>query len=358
MQKLLRAWDVASFLLRAAGVVRARQLRAASTALARLVDDVAFAFPIWFPQRIYALGGDSDRSANAAGNTAEVLDLACGAWEPLPPMSLARSGAVAVAARGFVYVLGGRNGAEDGAALAACERYCSESRRWEPLPDMRAARSTAAAAALGGDVLVVGGQGGPAGAALRSVERLVECAEAWEPGPELHLARAGATALVFGRELFAIGGWDQVASHRSIERLDAARGAWHLEALPEFAASPRLCAAVALAGLGGTLLVSAGGHAEGDDGRQALSSAECLRATAAGATPAAECAWAPLCPLLGPRLRAAAASAAGEVYVLGGSSGGRALSSVERWDPAVGRWEVAPQMMVARDAPAACVARF
>mmetsp|Transcript_75492 Transcript_75492/g.190953 ORF Transcript_75492/g.190953 Transcript_75492/m.190953 type:complete len:403 (-) Transcript_75492:90-1298(-) len=363
LERVARVWDVGSLLVRGSGLPEAFCLKAVSSAMQRAVDEVAFAFPLWFPQRIYAIGGSCSSSCDgslnrpAAVKTAEVFGPRDGgAWEALPPMLDERHLAAAVASGGFVYAIGGHNGIH---ALSTCERFNATTNAWEGMSSLASVRCAASAAAMGGILYTVGGFDGEH--ALGSVERLNTAllpGAVWEPAPALCVPRMSAAAMVCVRELFVVGGTDtsQQCAHCSIERLDVLAGTWCLEALPA-PAVPRLAAAVALSGAGGCL-VTAGGHAAGDVERQPLASVECLRADTAASTPCGQ-GWMPLGPLCTPRLRAAAVAAAGDVYILGGAtSAGEALASVERWSAALAKWEPVPPMAWPRDAPAVAVARF
>lgn len=342
-------WDVAALLLRAAGLSSALNF----TACAVRFGQFAFAFPRWFPRRIYVLGGSSVRIGAGVGSalqTVERLDPRSGAWEALPPMAYARRHAAAAVSGGAIHVVGGLG--RDGRALATAECYAPGASAWSATPAMAAPRFGAAAANLGGAIYVAGGHDGQK--TLVTVERLLPAACSWEPAPPLNVPRMLAFAASRDRSLFVIGGTDCGEKvHVSAERLDLSHRRWTLEALmPQ--RTPRLTAAIANSEESGFL--SAGGYAECDRTFQAVAAVEVLGISAESALPHA---WSPLSPLKTPRIRAAAALAdGGDVYVLGGCCNGEALASVERWNAQVERWEPAPPLSVARDAAVVVAARF
>mmetsp|Transcript_10192 Transcript_10192/g.30616 ORF Transcript_10192/g.30616 Transcript_10192/m.30616 type:complete len:563 (+) Transcript_10192:34-1722(+) len=349
LEQALRAWDVVALLVRAAGLPAAFCLALVSTAFGRSLDDVSFAFPLWFPRRIYVLGGAPGplESVTSALRAAECFDPRSGSWQVLAPMLEARRQPAAVAFGGFVYAIGGHDGVR---ALASVERYSSAEGVWEAAPPLLSARSAATAAVVGRLLYVAGGHDGLR--ALVAVERLALGGVRWEAAPTLRRARLQAAALVQERQLFMVGGHDG-AGHalRSTELLaEPSAEAWREEPLP-LQLTPRLAAAVV--GSVSGMLVSAGGRGEGDACCRALASVEGLTAGEGG-----RCIWTPLPALRTRRLGATATKADGCIYVVGGCCDGAVLASVERWSVGSAAWVPLPPMVVARDGAASTSARF
>lgn len=280
--------------------------------------------------------------------TVERLDPRTCRWEGVAPMLHARRHACAVAACGLVFAIGGHDGLEP---LKTVERFNANAGFWEEQPSLQEPRFSACAAALGGFLYVMGGHDGKY--TLASAERLDvavprQSTSRWEALPFMQEPRMLAAAIVHGRRLFVVGGTSSGScAHRTTEWLDLEAQTWRLETSPT-QVTPRLGAAVAR--VGGTL-VAAGGYADVDSTFRALASAEGLGANGSFT-------WAALPALHVPRLRATAAAADGNVYVLGGSSGGTALASVEMWNRQMTSWEVLQPMTSQRDALAAVAARF
>eukprot|EP00927_Polykrikos_kofoidii_P060838 TRINITY_DN55748_c0_g1_i1.p1 TRINITY_DN55748_c0_g1~~TRINITY_DN55748_c0_g1_i1.p1 ORF type:complete len:668 (-),score=94.29 TRINITY_DN55748_c0_g1_i1:27-2030(-) len=410
--QIVGAWDTAALLLRAVGWLTSLRFSAAAATLHRVVTHASFAFPLWFPLRLYALGGSATLESRGARTTgtlaqgaarrsAERFDPVQGVWEPLPHMLAVRTQAAAVVAGGFVYAIGGRNGR---LTLADVERFdpsCANGvGEWSAFAPLLEPRFGAAASVLCGVIYVAGGHDGRR--ALASVERLDPTCHGsatganggaarssgdpqatagmpqqhqtrWVLAPKMCVARAFPTLAVRERTLFAIGGIASrpgvgVQAHFSVERLDLEASTWRLEGLPP-SSKPRVAAAVTFGTSG--LLISAGGFAEADESYQALATVEYINADATVATAGnsagdqsnAAIRWSSLPSMHCPRLRAGAAAADGVVYVIGGSGrGGEALASVERLvgedGQAAERWEACPDMSMSRDGPVVVMARF
>jgi len=157
-----------------------------------------------------------------------------GAWEALPPMSVARDGASAAVLAGKLYVIGGRAGQH--LVLSSLECFDPQRGEWEGwgvLPLMLFPRICLASAALLGELCVCGGTGGRI--ALREVEAL-DARGLWRALPPLTEARTSAAACALGGRLYVCGGTNG-RGHilRSVERLDpAGAGVWEATApMPE-----------------------------------------------------------------------------------------------------------------------------
>jgi len=140
-------------------------------------------------------------------------------WEQLQPMKAARLGPGVAALNGYLFVVGGAD--ESGAVLKSVEIYKPEEGCWIEAPDMVSGRGAPGVAAVKDCLWVIGGcndEGQP----MDTVEGLVHsqqqvvCAESstikeedrleWKVGPSMPTARAGLGCCVVGDSVCAIGG--------------------------------------------------------------------------------------------------------------------------------------------------------
>merc|ERR1712039_668027 len=103
-------------------------------------------------------------SENCIGSTSS-------AWEPMPPMTSRRDGAVAAAMKGRVFVCGGFDG-EHSLSSRSAERFEPSTRSWRALRPMIARRAGAAAGVVAEKLYVCGGYDG--------AQNLAEC-ERFDP---------------------------------------------------------------------------------------------------------------------------------------------------------------------------------
>jgi len=86
--------------------------------------------------------------------SAEALDFAAGTWQPLPPMTVHRSGHGAGTIRGEAYICGG---VRRGIALSSAERFDPDAGAWFGLPKMLWPRHEHAVAVMAGRLYACGG---------------------------------------------------------------------------------------------------------------------------------------------------------------------------------------------------------
>lgn len=366
LARVLAVWEMASLLIRFAGLLAAVNMDTLTRAIGRAVADLSFAFPVWFPSRIYVIGGSpSVMGSLGALNSAERYDPLTAAWETLAPMHCARRHAAVVATAGFIYAVGGHDGRR---ALSSVERFDTIGGSWEEMAPLPRPRWGAAAGAIGGKVYVAGGLTGKQ--SVRTVERFNHCA--WETAPALQEPRCFALAVVLGRTLWIIGGTEShgvrsgsmlgtcpsprdevhplprslssTKLHCSAECLLWHSSSWNLEPLPSLL-SPRVGAVMARCN---HVLISAGGY---DHGRL-VSSVEGL----VGSFDAVS--WEALPELGKPRGGAVATSADDAIYVMGGRCGDLASADMERFDALEAQWRTLPSMFTPRDAAAATSCRL
>lgn len=150
---------------------------------------------------------------NAIGDTnaTRIYHIDADAWStgasaPLPE----RSEGTAVTKAGAVYAIGGRG--PDG-VLADIDRYRPASNTWVSLPDMPTPRAGLAAAAVGRAIYVIGGRdsgGGPCsqapGGQLATVERFDIPTRTWTTVARLPSARSDLGAIAHGGKIYVFGG--------------------------------------------------------------------------------------------------------------------------------------------------------
>lgn len=265
----------------------------------------------------------------------ERLDLGSASWRALPPMSRQRRNATAAAMNGRLYVCGGR---ELGEVLRCVERFDPEAGSWQQALAMSQRRCEAPAAVHGGGLCLLGGScGSSSSKSLCHAERLTSGGRSWTPLPNLQLFRSGAVAAVVGGRLYVVGGHDGGRALGSVERMEVRGrdGAADWEILPPMAHQR----ADAMGVVVGSRLFVCGGR----DGREFLSSVECLDTAGAGT-------WQSLPPMLQPRAASCAVAVAGLLYVCGGMENERreTTSTVEKFDFAAGCWLPAPSMLQRR----------
>ena len=158
---------------------------------------------------IKAWNADGDEDGVPVASV-ERYDPAADAWEAVAPMKTARwcTAAAACKADGKLYVFGGTApsaGDDHDAASRTCERYDPVADAWESLPDLPTARSGAAAAVLGGKLWVAGGSDGTE--LKRTVETFDPLTGTWDCSKaDLVTARHRPALAVLNGKLHALGG--------------------------------------------------------------------------------------------------------------------------------------------------------
>ena len=105
--------------------------------------------------RLYALGGVSDKSEQLKLQTVEMLQKLVGKWETGQPMNKARYRFAAVCLRGEIYAIGGHS--EEGIEKSV-EKFVPGDNRWCYVSDMNSPRWGHAACIFGEKIFVVGGR--------------------------------------------------------------------------------------------------------------------------------------------------------------------------------------------------------
>mmetsp|Transcript_7537 Transcript_7537/g.13595 ORF Transcript_7537/g.13595 Transcript_7537/m.13595 type:complete len:510 (-) Transcript_7537:60-1589(-) len=348
VQEVLQSWMLASVFLRMAGLYTSLQLKGASAGLKKAVAPHEFAFSVWFPAKIFALGGSSSCNQGAAMSQVEEFDPSKDTWTALAPMAVPRKYAAAACAGAFIYVLGGHSGQRP---LAAVERFSSRDRRWEVLPEMSVPRYSPAAVAWRGFLYAIGGHDGQE--CLSSAERMALADQSdcrWERAPSLQIPRMSASVVKLDGELFILGGmlsWE--GCPHSAEQLVLERWAWDIQSLPPRPPTLRLSTCTAVIG---NMILSAGGYVDKDKKMRACNTVEACRANKTAQL------WQPLPPLKVGRLGGASVVADGQVYVMGGSASGEALKSVEAFKLEDQCWRELSSLSIPRVGLAAVASRF
>mmetsp|Transcript_55867 Transcript_55867/g.173190 ORF Transcript_55867/g.173190 Transcript_55867/m.173190 type:complete len:273 (+) Transcript_55867:404-1222(+) len=170
---------------------------------------------------IYVLGG--------WGHDDDTLDLVTGfdpwigVWEPMPPLLWRRGAPSATSLGTRLWALGGQDG---DLVHRSAEVLDLATGAWAPAADMITPRYMAASVELSGRLLAIGGYG-PSRTALGRVECYDAQLAAWVELPPLITPRAGLAAAAWGGRAFALGGCD-ASGHElcSLECFDPQVGAW------------------------------------------------------------------------------------------------------------------------------------
>jgi len=349
LEAMLQSWTLASLFLRLLGLYTTLQLKGAASSPQKAIAKLNFAFPLWFPAKIYAIGGSSSCNQGAPLSSVELLHPEAGSWECLPALHVPRKYAAAACTGGYVYVAGGHNGHR---TLVEVERFNECTRLWEAMPCLREPRYASSAACWQGCLYVIGGHSGRE--CLSSTERLDLAApfeRRWEPAPNLQMPRMSASAVKLGGTLFVIGGmrsWE--TAHASAEQLMLSTWAWEERPLPR----PNIHRLSTCTTVVGSTIVCAGGHAEKDKKMKPCGVVEGLAPDSEAGCPV----WRELPPLQVFRSGASAVAANGQVIVLGGSAAGEALQSVESLRLEDNSWRELPALGVPRVAMSAVASRL
>ncbi|HET9157684.1 MAG TPA: kelch repeat-containing protein, partial [Myxococcaceae bacterium] len=157
--------------------------------------------------KLYVFGGSTHSFSGALTNAA-VFDPKTNTWTSLPPMTTARSGAMAKAIGGKIYVAGGMGG--DGASLDSVEVFdpaaAGGAGAWGTAASMGSRRDNAGSAVLGGKLYVFGGSTRNSDGSY--VDRTLDTVEMYDPGSDGWTARA---PMPTGRQSMVVGTLDNRA---------------------------------------------------------------------------------------------------------------------------------------------------
>jgi N-acetylneuraminic acid mutarotase len=175
--------------------------------------------------RLYVFGGGT-RWDGGAQSTAAVYDPASDAWEFLPPMPTARTGATAQRLGERIYVVGGMD--DDGRSLRSMDVFDLGSGAWlpGPHPPLAIPRDNPASAALHGKMYVFGGRtrlhepAFPTNATLSSVEVFDPETHAWSDAAPMPTGRRAMNAVVFDGRALVLGG-EGTADGRTLDAAEA-----------------------------------------------------------------------------------------------------------------------------------------
>jgi len=310
-------------------------------------------------RHLYVCGGCDGKDASL--RSAQRYTPKLGAWEVLPSMSTERSGAAAVAVAGRLYVCGGVDKTIN--ALRSGELFDPVRGQWELLPQMIEARSWATAVALKDCIYMCGGVAENR-KPLRSAEMFDVKTGWWASLPQMNVARFGAAASeIMGCVYLAGGDTENGLVLKSAEHLDSGMRAWGL--LPDM--KQARSGAVA-ASLGARFYVCGGmcrmatdsldpedvhSHCNGGgigNTSDALSSAERFDPELSR--------WEALPTMLAARCGAAGITLSGRLYIYGGCANAAVptpLATAECYDPLLNEWRYLPGTVPARCLAAAAV---
>jgi len=157
-------------------------------------------------------------------------------WEPIAPMSTARSGVSVVTLFGRIYAIGGYDGQN---VLETVECYDCANDTWMPAPPMGQHRTGAAAVVYRERIMVAGGWDGYQ--AQGGCEQFNVLKNSWMPLAPLTIRRHGATMCIGAAGVYACGGWDGFKTrYCSVEKYNSEKDQW---AEVEPMAVPRFMAA-------------------------------------------------------------------------------------------------------------------
>lgn len=278
--------------------------------------------------RLYTFGG-----VNNSGPTAAIyrFDVSAGTWTTLGNLPAARSGARAVDVGGTIYLLGGL---VTGSSINAVDTFEPGSLTLSTAPaDMTGARERFAAAALGTSIYIAGGYGS-GGTPLSTAQVYDTVGDAWSALPALPEPRGGCAGVAIRGEFWVLGGEGSGATESALV-FNPALGEWR-----KVSALPGVLFKLAAARAGDTAYIYGG-----DDGSTIRNQLRGIsraieRDASTTAVPAAT-------------HDHATVALDRQLYVIGGRSGGAAVSTVRRLDG--GTWTTLPALSGARGGVAAAV---
>ncbi len=189
---------------------------------------------------IYVMGGSDGTGPVATVERAAVnVDGSLGAWQVMPPMTIARMHPAAVVYGNYVYVTGGVQ-INYGPPVDSVERAKINSDgslgSWEIISHMNSPRQHHGAVATGGYLYVIGGYTGSS-PAVNSVQRAPINSDGslgtWQATSNMTTTRATHYAVTDNRYIYVMGGVDANFTYlNSVERAlvnpDGSLGTWEL----------------------------------------------------------------------------------------------------------------------------------
>jgi len=235
----------------------------------------------------------------------------------------------------------------DAAGAAPADAAPSEQlgQGWTPQPSLGLARAGLDVATVSGRILAIGGFNGDV--ANPVVYNTVEARDVrgdgrWQTLAAMPTARANPAAATLGGFVYVAGGFTADQTLNVVERFDPRTGAWQT-----ITKLPVPTGAMGAAALDGRLYVAGGlvARAAGDE----------VSASVYAYDPAGQI-WTVVTPMPTPRWRLRLVAAGGYLYAIGGQApDGRALATVERYDPRTNRWSAVRSMREGRAVPGVTV---
>lgn len=185
------------------------------------------------PVVLYAVGGRHGPERHASVEALDLLEwrLWDRGWQPLPSMSLGRSGLVAGLADRRLLAVGGRSAGGERVLREAEALDLEGQQGWVAIEPMREPREYAASAMAGGHFWVLGGGTGSGLARTRTVEVFDAPAGRWLPGPDMIMERFGGGAVFHHGRIYVAGGSTHFPRKQltTLEALDPREGGpWRL----------------------------------------------------------------------------------------------------------------------------------
>jgi N-acetylneuraminic acid mutarotase len=201
---------------------------------------------------VYVAGGWNGEATQLA--RVDAYDPAMRAWQPAPPLTIARSQHSLVAALGRLWAVAGWS-AERG-LVAEVETWGPGESSWRTLTRLPTPRREPGVALLGNRIVVAGGFNGASDADLDGYSGVVEAydltAGTWASLASLPTPRRGLVLVNLDGALYALGGFNAFDGFLGVvERYDPSRNAW--ERL-DWAIAPRTWAAGLADGAGIVLI--------------------------------------------------------------------------------------------------------
>ncbi len=260
-----------------------------------------------------------------------------GTWVAKAPMPSARWGVCAGVVEGKLYVVGGAAGPA-GISLGVVEAYDPITDTWTTKAPIPTPRVQAAAAVVNGTLYVVGGQFQDAFGVtfLDTVEAYDPRTNTWTTRAPMPTPRSGLALGAVNGILYAVGGFvGGLGLTNTVEAYDPKTNTWS-----SMAPMPTRRENLAV-GVAGGFLYAFGGFGLG----QLFNNVPL--ATVERYDPQTNT-WTSIPSMPTARSGAAAASAGGLIFVVGGQGTGTYLPTVEVFDAASSSWAAAPQMTVGR----------
>jgi len=147
---------LAPLICRTLGITTSCRLLLASRSHRGLEDAIRSLAGTLLPTVFIVGGSPSAEESGLPVVNVDTISPSTNRWEPLPGMSIGRTGCTAVVVQGSLYIMGGSNGM---AAVADCEflNLTDSTKKWESLPKMSVPRFDHRSIAVGGRIFVVDG---------------------------------------------------------------------------------------------------------------------------------------------------------------------------------------------------------